>query len=89
MKQQLEFASHDLDSLADNADALFSWLDQAHAHGLAEESDSTSSQSVADGSVKIPLRLLLVTATVVASGLPVWLDQQLPNSVCWYGNCRM
>lgn len=87
MKQQLEFASHDLESLAENADALFSWLDQEHA--LAEESNSASSQSAADGSVKIPLRLLLVTATVAASGLPVWLDQQLPNSVCWYGNCRM
>ncbi len=85
MKQQLEFTSHDLEKLAENAEALFSWLDNESA--LAEEPDLTIGQRVKDWRVKIPSRLLLVTATIAASGLPVWLDQQIPNSACWFGSC--
>ncbi|HRQ42420.1 MAG TPA: hypothetical protein PLD25_31275 [Chloroflexota bacterium] len=85
MRQQFEFSSYDLEKLAENADALMSWLEQGSAS--AEASAQDIDQTVKNWRVKIPAHLLLVSATTTISGLTVWLDQQLPNSACWFGNC--
>lgn len=78
MKQPLMFQQNEIENLAGNADALFSWLEQ-------EESATQMKERRAP----IPSHLILVAATIVASGLPVLLDPHLPTSTCWYGGCAM
>ena len=74
MKRPFAFDQQEVDDLAQNADALFVWLEEGDVQ-----------EHVPQKQVKIPTHLLLVSSAFVASGLPVILDNYLPNGGCWFG----
>lgn len=78
MKQRFELEHDEIEAIAENAANLFSWLQEDEAE------QPTRGQRVA-----IPTRFVLVATTIVATGLPILLDQSLPSSACWFGNCRL
>ena len=74
MKEPFTFEQQEVEDLANNADALFSWLKEEEVE-----------EQLPKKQVKIPTHLLVVSATMVASGLPVLLDKYLPDGGCWFG----
>ena len=76
MQRPIEFEQNEVESLAGNAEALMSWLEQ----------DESVTQMM-DQRVTIPAQLILVASTILATGLPVLLDRYLPDSYCWVGGC--
>ena len=74
MKEPFTFEQQEVDELAENASALFSWLTEDEVQGKLPMER-----------IKIPTHLLLVSSAIVASGLPVLLDKYLPNGSCWAG----
>lgn len=76
MRQPLEFKNDELEKIAENADALFNWVEEDLPNSKAE-----------GYRVRIPARLLLVTSTIMSSGLPLLLGPASPQSVCWIGGC--
>ena len=73
VKRPFAFDQQEAEELAENADALFTWLKEGEM------------QEPASKQIKIPTHLLLLSSAFVASGLPVILDKYLPNGGCWYG----
>lgn len=74
MKRPFAFEQQEIDALAENANALSSWLAKEEVQAQLLEKR-----------IKIPAHLLLISATVFASGLPVLLDKYLPTGGCWAG----
>ena len=74
VKRPFAFDQQEVEELAENADALFNWLNEGDVQELASKKQ-----------IKIPTHLLLLSSAFVASGLPVLLDKFVPNGGCWYG----
>jgi len=74
--RRFTFTQHDVSNLAENAEALFSWLKESE---VQEKLKRTS--------VTLPAYLLLISSITTVSQATVTLDKLLPTSVCWYGGC--
>jgi len=76
MSQQLKFKNEELEQVANNADALFAWIEEELP--VTEKTERP---------IRIPSHLVLVTATFVASSLPLLVGPESPGVICWYGGC--
>lgn len=74
MRQPINLNQAEIDKLAEKTDELSNWLEEKALQVTSH--------------VVIPPEIAAVSSIVFMAGLALFLDQAIPDALCWYGGCN-